>query len=31
LLENHHPPEKLGGEELNKEEQNDLIEFLRSL
>jgi hypothetical protein len=31
LLEKHHPPERLGGEELNKEEQADLIEFLRSL
>jgi len=31
LLDKHHPPEKLGGEELNKEELNDLIEFLRAL
>jgi cytochrome c peroxidase/sugar lactone lactonase YvrE len=31
LLEKHHSPEKLGGEELSKEEQNELIEFLRSL
>jgi cytochrome c peroxidase len=31
LLEKHHQPEKLGGEALTKEEQQDLIEFLRSL
>jgi cytochrome c peroxidase len=31
LLEKHHAPEKLGGEELTPAERRDLIAFLRSL
>ena len=31
LLQNHHKPEKMGGTALDKEEVDDLIEFLNSL
>ena len=31
LLQNHHKPEKMGGTALDKDEVDDLIEFLKSL
>jgi len=31
VLEKHHTPEKLGGQELTPQERRDLLAFLRAL